>query len=347
MSLASSPLEMPAPEGRSAVLPAERRGLARDEVRMMVARRWSGEMSHDRFHHLDRYLGSGDVLIVNTSATLPASVDARGSGESAFRVHFSSPTQGGLWQVEVRHVDEGGATSPGWDIEEQDLSLPFGVRIRLLARSTRSPRLWLASIEGDVGVEEYLGRHGRPITYGPGARLPIDEYQTIFSTEPGSAEMPSAARPFTPELVTSLITRGVTVLPIVLHAGVSSFEVHEPPGEERYRVPETTAETANLLRSRGGRVIAVGTTVVRALETVSGSDGTIHPGSGTTELVITPDRGVRAVDGMITGWHEPRSSHLLMLEAVGGRALMSRAYEEAVRLDYLWHEFGDSLLILP
>ena len=159
--------------------------------------------------------------------------------------------------------------------------------------------------------------------------------------------MPSAARPFTADLVLELAQRGITVATILLHAGVSSLEAHEMPYPERYRVPGATAAHVNGVHQAGGRVIAVGTTVVRALETVVDGQGTVHPGTGWTELVVTPERGVRAVDGLVTGWHEPEASHLLMLEAVAGRSALERAYAAARREGYLWHEFGDSHLLLP
>ena len=135
-------------------------------------------------------------------------------------------------------------------------------------------------------------------------------YQTVFATEPGSAEMPSAARPFTPELVTRLVSSGVQIAPLLLHTGVASLEDHEPPYEEFFRVPPETADRVNAAKRAGRRVVAVGTTVVRALETVTDGRGTTSPGSGWTDLVITPDRPLRAVNGLITGLHEPRATHL-------------------------------------
>jgi len=171
-------------------------------------------------------------------------------------------------------------------------------------------------------------------------------YQTVFATEPGSAEMPSAGRPFTPELVTRLVSRGIEIAPVLLHTGVASLESHEPPFEEFYRVPRRTAERVAAARRAGHRVIAVGTTVVRALETVTDERGTF-PGEGWTSLVITPDRPVRSVTGLITGLHEPRATHLALLERVASkRCHLERAYAEARQRRYLWHEFGDSHLIL-
>jgi S-adenosylmethionine:tRNA ribosyltransferase-isomerase len=193
----------------------------------------------------------------------------------------------------------------------------------------------------------WLADHGRPIRYGePAEPWPIDAYQTVFAAEPGSAEMPSAARGFTAALVTALVSAGVVIAPLVLHCGLSSPEAGEAPQPERYRVPAATAALVNAARSTGRRVVAVGTTAVRALETVADDDGAVHPGAGWTELVVTPERGVRAFDGLITGWHEPEASHLQLLEAVAGPELLRRSYEQALEHDYLWHEFGDSHLIL-
>ena len=197
-------------------------------------------------------------------------------------------------------------------------------------------------------VVEFLRRHGHPIRYAhtPDER-PIDDYQTVFAVEPGSAEMPSAGRPFTPELVTELVSSGVLMAPVTLHCGVSSLESGESPFPERYRVRAETARLVNAVRGWGGRVIAVGTTVVRALETVAAPDGTVSPGSGLTHLVVTPERGLRAIDALITGWHEPRSSHLSLLEAAAGPELLRRSYAAAEAGGYRFHEFGDSHLIMP
>jgi len=228
------------------------------------------------------------------------------------------------------------------------LELPGGAQAELLARYAGSERLSVARLELGLPAEEYLRRHGRPIRYGYVPEpWPLEAYQTVFAQEPGSAEMPSAGRPFTPELVTELAARGVLFAPLLLHTGVSSPELGEPPYPERYRVPETTARLVNAVHSWGGRVIAVGTTAVRALETVAAPDGSVTAGEGRTSLVVTPERGLRAVDGLLTGWHEPESSHLQLLEAAAGRELLDRSYRAARARRYLWHEFGDVHLILP
>ena len=201
-------------------------------------------------------------------------------------------------------------------------------------------------------VPALLREHGRPIRYSYTERdQPLSVYQTVFSlpTEDGtgSAEMPSAARPFTARLVAELVSRGVQFAPITLHTGVASAEVQEPPYPERFAVSAVSARLINAARAGDGRVIAVGTTAVRAVESAAGDDGVVRARAGWTDLVVTPERGVRVVDGLLTGLHEPEASHLLMLEAVAGRAAVGRSYEEALRGLYLWHEFGDVHLILP
>ncbi len=209
-------------------------------------------------------------------------------------------------------------------------------------------RLWVATLELGQRALSWLATHGRPIRYGYVDRgWPIEMYQNVYAVEPGSAEMPSAGRPFTPEVITRLAAKGVGVTPLVLHTGVASLEADELPYPERVRVPESTAARVNAAHRGGHRVIAVGTTVVRGLETSVGDDGLAHPYDGWTDLVVSPAHGVRVTDGMLTGWHEPASSHLLMLEAIAGPDLLRDSYDAALRERYRWHEFGDVHLILP
>jgi S-adenosylmethionine:tRNA ribosyltransferase-isomerase len=228
------------------------------------------------------------------------------------------------------------------------LTLAGGAELEIVAPYASGARLLLARVNGDVPVTTYLARHGDPIRYEyVDAAWPLEAYQTAYATVPGSAEMPSAGRPFTPELITALGAAGVLLAPVTLHTGVSSPERYESPYPEPYEVPVATARIVNAVRDWGGRVIAVGTTVVRALETVAGPDGRVRPGSGWTGLVVTPARGVWAVDGLLTGWHEPEASHFQMLEAVAGSELLGHSYRAALEHGYLWHEFGDSQIILP
>jgi S-adenosylmethionine:tRNA ribosyltransferase-isomerase len=331
MSALAAPLRLEAQE------PPEVRGLGRDDVAMLVATRDELGLVHAAFRDLPRFLEPGDLLVVNTSATLPAALPAA----DGLELRLSTQVAPDRWLLELR-------TSRGGQLrghcEGELVELPEGRSAELLARHAGG-RLWLARVEID---EPFLGRHGRPIRYGYVSQAwPLEAYQTVFALEPGSAEMPSAGRPFTPELVTKLVGRGVHVAPVTLHTGVSSPERGEAPYPERYRIPAATARLVNAVRGWGGRVIAVGTTVVRALETVTGPDGTVRGGGGWTNLVVTPERGLRAVHGLLTGWHEPESSHLELLEAVVGAELLERSYRAAQARGYLWHEFGDVHLILP
>ncbi|HEV2785974.1 MAG TPA: S-adenosylmethionine:tRNA ribosyltransferase-isomerase, partial [Solirubrobacteraceae bacterium] len=333
------------PVRREAHEPPEARGLARDAVRMLVAS-GDGRLAHARARDLPAHLRAGDVLVVNTSATLPAALPARYADGRELRLHLSTPCGGeSRWVVELRDGDERFTRArPG-----ATLALPDAASAKLLAPYLTGARLWVAELDTrGRPLLGYLAEHGTPIRYGYVSRgWPLHDYQTIFATQPGSAEMPSAGRPFTPELVTALVTRGIALAPVVLHTGVSSQEAGEPPYPERYDVPPATARIVNAARAGGGRTIAVGTTVVRALETTAGADGTISPGAGWTRHVVSPASGVRAVDGLLTGWHEPEATHLLMLEAIGGRDLVARSYAAANREGYLWHEFGDVHLLLP
>jgi S-adenosylmethionine:tRNA ribosyltransferase-isomerase len=326
--------------------PSEARGLARDEVRMLVARQSTHELVDSTFRRLPDFVDAGDILVVNTSATVAAAV----ATEDGRVVHFSSTLPGGgdQWVVELRRPC-GAGTLPDADARPGEvIALDGGGALELVRPFPEDgpPRLWVASPRLAHAVLEYLARHGHPIRYGcTELSWPIEAYQTAFAVHPGSAEMPSAARGFTPELVTRLVTKGVGIVPITLHTGVSSQEAHEPPYAEWYRVAPATAERVNAAHASGHTVIAVGTTATRALETVSDPNGRVHAGEGWTELVITPERGVRAVDGLLTGWHEPEASHLQLLEAVAGRALLDVSYAAALELGYRWHEFGDLHLI--
>jgi S-adenosylmethionine:tRNA ribosyltransferase-isomerase len=327
--------------------PPEARGLTRDGVRMLVAERGSGRLVHSTFVLLPTFLDPGDLVVVNTSGVLAAAVAATAADGTPVVVHFSTRLDDGRWVVELRQPVE--HTTQRWSgaIVPRDIELGVDATMHLDERYAGSSRLWVATLDLPQPVLTWLAGHGQPIRYGYVERpWPISMYQNVYVTEPGSAEMPSAGRPFTPEVITRLMAKGIDVAPLVLHTGVASLESTELPYPERVKVPAPTAERVNATRSRGGRVIAVGTTVVRALET-AGETGVVEPFDGWTDLVITPERGVRVVDGLLTGWHEPEASHLLMLEAVGGRELLERSYAASLAEGYLWHEFGDEHLILP
>ena len=336
------------PPERIADRPIEARGGRRDQTRLLVARRSSELMVDATVAELPAFLRAGDVLVVNTSATVPAAVPTR----DGHLLHLSTELPGGLWVVERREPCGAGSAPSAGDWAGASLPLPGGGRADLLAPFPLSAgpvsRLWVAALDLPGGLLPYLTRYGRPIRYGcVGTAWPLADYQTVFATVPGSAEMASAGRPFTPELVTALVAAGVVVAPLLLHTGVSSQEAGEPPYPERYAVPAPTATQVNAARAEGRRVVAVGTTVARALETVGDESGRAHAGSGWTEHVITPASGLRLLDGILTGWHEPAASHLDLLEAVAGRAVLERSYAHALEAGYLWHEFGDVHLVLP
>jgi S-adenosylmethionine:tRNA ribosyltransferase-isomerase len=327
--------------------PPEQRGLSRDGVRLLAAT--PDGVVHARFSDLPRFLSAGDLLVVNTSATIAAAVSGRRGDGRAVAVHLSAVLEDATWVVELRAdaADRGQVTDA---LSGETVWLPAGESITLLDRypDPAATRLWraAATVSGEAG--DYLAQHGRPIRYSyVPEQWPLAAYQTVFARDAGSAEMPSAGRPFTAELVTRLISAGVFFAPVTLHAGVASLEAGEPPLPERFTVPEPTAQLVNLTRAAGRRVIAVGTTVTRALETAAGPDGTTRASRGWTRLVLGAGRPARVVTGLITGWHEPRSSHLALLQAVAGPTLVHTAYAAAEESGYLWHEFGDSCLLLP
>lgn len=343
------------PPELEASAPPEARGLARDKVRLMVSYRSDNHLEHARFDEIGNFLEPGDVLVINTSGTMPAAMKAIGAAGFPFELHLSTRLPADLWVIELRLI-EGKKSEPFFDAQAGEvIQLPEGASARLLTAytdncltSSNKTRLWIARLQLSLPLSEYLARNGFAIRYDYVKQAwPIEYYQTVYASEIGSAEMPSAGRPFTPELITELVSKGVQIAPMILHTGVASQEAHEPPYEEYYQVPAMTASIINNAKFAGKRTIAVGTTVVRALESVSDDRGHVHPGEGWTGLVVTPGRGIRVVDGLLTGFHEPQASHLAMLAALAGHKHISIAYHEALASRYLWHEFGDIHLILP
>ena len=331
-------------------LPTEKRGIRRDEVRLMVSERHNDAIHHQQFHQLDQFLQAGDVIVFNTSGTIKAALEATWQDNTRLKVHFSTPLPNQRWLVELREIKSNGnerffkaragdviAFKHGGNLL---LSRPYYQDINYQHQDHL--QLWEAELSLPLSFERYLEHFGTPIRYKYiKETYPLSYYQTVFATEMGSAEMPSAGRAFTPELITRLVAKGVQFLPILLHTGIASLEVNEKPYDEFYRVPEPTATTLNLAREQGRRIIAVGTTVVRALETVTSPEGITKAGEGWTSVYITPQRGLYAVNALLTGFHEPRASHLLMLEALADRSHLEIAYTAAVKEQYQWHEFGD------
>lgn len=335
------------PGDHEAASPPEARGLARDEVRMLVA--GPGGLDHRRVRDLPSVLHPGDLLVVNTSATLPAAVDLAPQGGDAGRaLHVSTQLDDGDWVVEVRRTDNGG---PGRTTVGATLRLPGGLALHVRAPYPQGQtRLWRVTPEPATDRTAYLTEHGRPISYRYiEGEWPLEARQNVYAAVPGSAEMPSAGRPLSERVLVRLAAAGVVVAPVVLHTGVSSQEKHEPPQPERYVVPAATARLVESARRAGHRVVGVGTTVVRALETAADRDGRVRAAAGWTSLVLGPDRPARVVDGLLTGLHESGASHLGLLRAVAGDPLVDRAYEAVTHgpRRYLWHEFGDTMLFLP
>lgn len=336
--------------------PIEARGLRRDETRLMVSWRAKDAIEHTVFQNLPDVLEAGDVVVINTSGTRKAALPIVRADGTDLQLHISTQLPADMWAVEIRKPN-GVATQPFYTAQAgETFDLPGGGSVQLHTpyqtalrnRPHTNVRLWVATLQLPFDIDLYLDMYGMPIRYGYVQNdWPIDVYQTVYTTEMGSAEMPSAGRAFTPEVITQLVAKGVQIAPLILHTGVASLEADEPPYEEFYRVPAETAQVINTARQNGRRIIAVGTTVVRALETVTDTRGHVSPGEGWTTLVVTPNRPMRAVDGLLTGMHEPTATHLSMLQALAGLDHLKKTYEAALEEKYLWHEFGDLHLILP
>ncbi len=351
------PIKFSLPPELEAAEPPEARGLRRDRVRLMVSNYSDGRIRHAHFYDVPDFLDAGDVVVINTSGTRSAALCALREDGTELELHLSTHLDDGLWTVEPRSIHAGGKSKHfEGALSGERLSLPGGASVAFHepytsdcdANVKASQTLWVGSIELPSTVDEYLLRWGFPIRYNyVKDKWPASYYQTVYATETGSAEMPSAGRAFTPELLSRLASRGIEVLPLILHTGVSNVETHEPPYKEFYRVLAKTAQGVTRARREGRRVVAVGTTVVRALESVTDVKGQVHAGEGWTCLAVTPERGLRAVTALLTGFHEPEATHLAILEALAGRVHVQSAYTEALQHGYLWHEFGDLHLILP
>ena len=357
-ALAGGPVfELPA--GLLATGPAESRGLARDGVRLMVAS--AAGIEHRVASALPAVLRAGDVLVLNTSETLPAALRGVLPSGEAMEVHLSTVDHAGSypaalaaresrWVVEVRAAGPLGGTQSYAPRAGAAIRLAGGASLRVLDSAppgATQSRLWTADLETPLPLLEFLREHGEPIRYGyVSAPWPLSAYRNEYADTPGSVELPSAGRAITTRMLRRLRARGVQIATLTLHCGVSSMESHDPPYPEWFSVPAASADLVNEARWAGRRVIAVGTTAVRALESVAEPHGFVHAGSGWTDLVVTPERGVSTVDGLLTGWHEPAASHHAMLAAVASPELIRASYRAALSAGYLWHEFGDLHLLL-
>lgn len=317
--------------------PPEYRGVARDAVRLLVTDRGSRTQRHARFFELPSLLRAGDLLVVNDSATVPAAIVATRANGQTVPLHVATMIDARVWTAEPR----------GPVLRGEELRLPSGgSAVTIAPVDPEHPRLWYVWFQLPLPMQSYLAKAGEPIRYGyVTRRFPLSEYQTMFGREPGSAEMPSAARPFTPRVVTALHQRGVRIATITLHCGVSSFEAPERPPTERFAVPYCTSEAVNEARSEGRRTIAVGTTALRALESAVRGDR-IVAASGWTDLVVDASHAVRSADGLLTGFHDRAATHRWMLQSLLDRELLDAAYETAAEHSYHYHEFGDVHLII-
>jgi S-adenosylmethionine:tRNA ribosyltransferase-isomerase len=350
----ASPFTFRLPPELSAKEPPERRGIRRDQVRLLVIDRARGHIEHSRFDKINNYLRTGDLLVFNSSRTLPASLrgcDCSAAHGPCMEVRLAEHLPDDSW-LALLLCEQGDPFGCGLRAG-MPIEFAEGLTATVIERDKNIPRLWQLhfSISGTQLVD-LIYRLGKPIRYEyVSAPWDLDYYQTVYAKEPGSAEMPSAGRAFTWKLLLDLKRRGIDSAYIVLHTGLSSYMDDEldrahPASEEEYFVSATTAEKINRARENGGRVIAVGTTAVRALESAVEESGRLRAQHGYTRLRIDNEHRLKAVDSLLTGLHEPEASHLDLLSAFLPAAQIRAAYEEAIERRYLWHEFGDLNLIL-
>jgi S-adenosylmethionine:tRNA ribosyltransferase-isomerase len=347
----SAPFSFVLPPELAAQAPAERRGLNRDAARLLVVDRWFHLARHTSFDHLGDFLRPGDLLVFNSSRTLPASLLGSVAGGPEVELRLAEHLPDGSWLALV--ICRAGELFACGIHEGMVVEFGKGLTATIGQRDERIGRLWRVSFSASgAALLDLLYKLGRPVRYEyVSAPWGLDYYQTVYAREPGSAEMPSAGRAFTWKLLFDLKRRGIETASIVLHTGLSSYldddmDARHLASEEEYFVSEEAAAKINRARRAGRRVIAVGTTVVRALESVADEAGHVTARHGYTRLRITANHTLRAVDGLLTGLHEPEASHLDLLTAFLPAEVIRETYEEAVRLGYLWHEFGDLNLIV-
>ena len=341
------------PAELSADRPPERRGLSRDRVRLLVIDRYADTFTHTRFDRITDFLTPGDLLVFNSSRTLPATLMGKDrDSKLAIEVRLAELLPDGTWLALLlpsspQKTDEVLARRLILDFES-DLSC------EVIARDKRIRRLWqLRFSKSGTEFLDLLYRIGQPIRYRYlSAPWRLSYYQNVYALQPGASEMPSAGRAFTWQLLLQLRSQGVESASIILHTGLSSYldndlDRQHLASEEEFWVSEETADKIRRTKDAGHRVIAVGTTVVRALESAAAEfSGKVRACHRYTEMRITGDYKLQAVDGLLTGLHEPEASHLDLLAAFVPPVKIYAAYNEAIQRRYLWHEFGDLNLIL-
>lgn len=331
------------PNELNATLPPEKRGLRRDHVRMMVLNRCTGEVNHDRFFHLSHYLQPGDLIILNNSRTIPALLRGK------WKRDWNELSQ----DVEVRLAKR--RNEDTWDAFIMANPIKVGDKLlfsdelisTVIAEKENSPLKTIQFNKRGTDLYNIIYSIGEPIRYEYIEKpWGLDDYQTVFASHPGSVEMPSAGRAFSWELLFKLKQKNIGLDFIQLHTGLSYFDEHwelkPEENEEEYQLSAVTMEKIVRTKTDGGRVIAVGTTVVRALETAARTGNL----SGFTNLYVNQETPLKVVDGILTGFHEPKASHLDMLTAFIPEQHLLHAYHQAIDKGYLWHEFGDMNLIL-
>ena len=326
---------------------AQRPLARRDASRLMVVDRSSGEIRHKTFTDIADLVAPNDVLVVNRTRVIRARLlGSRASGAPA-EILLLKPLGDARYEA---MVSPGGKLKPG-----RRVTIAPGFEAEILEVTERRTRV--VRLEADEPLDEAIEKHGHvplpPYIERPDASEDAERYQTVFAREKGSVAAPTAGLHFTPELLSSLERRGAATAEILLHVGAGTFkpvEVDDPAAhvmhEEWYRVTPEAARTVNERRAAGGRVWAVGTTTVRTLETVSSDDGRIREGEGETRIFIRPGHRFRAVDRMVTNFHLPRSTLIMLVAAFAGYELTMRAYQEAVEARYRFYSYGDAMAII-
>lgn len=345
----TSTIQFELPTQLACPLPTEERGVARDQVRLLVTSENGESIEHSHFDRLADFLQAGDLLVVNTSATLPAAIPLDLPQGKQGVLHLSNKLPNGRWLVEIRAIQDNKTRRWKEGNKGMYFELPNGGHLKLIERFYNQDHLldlWEVELSTPINIEAYLLESGRAIKYNHVQKsYPLAYYQTCFSSSPGSAEMPSAARGFTPDLLNELLKKGVLFAPVLLHTGVSSLEIDEKPYPEYMEISQLSASKIRLAKEQGRRVIAVGTTAIRAVESATDKEGSIQAFKGHTSLFIHQDDSMKIVDALLTGFHEPMASHLHMLQALVSGEHLEKAYDEAISNDYFWHEFGDLHLI--
>ncbi|MHB1629671.1 MAG: S-adenosylmethionine:tRNA ribosyltransferase-isomerase [Bacilli bacterium] len=346
-SLTANELTLTAsPAAKPAVSPAEWRRQGRDDVSLLVIDGATNSIFHRRFAQLASCLHAGDLVVVNTSGTMAAALPAHFHG-APLRLHIAVELPDGAYVVERRGANGEPDPTP---FASGDRVQVGGCDVAVVGAYHPRSRLWIVRAPQPLW---HLARQlGEPIRYGyVKASVPIADYQTIFARVPGSAEMPSAGRPFTHRNLRELARRGVQIRSLTLHTGLSSHEVQgrlddHPVLPEWYDIPEATAAAVRTARREGRRIVAVGTTVVRALEGMWSERREIGGCSGWTRHLVTPDAPPQIVSALVTGMHDNHTSHLALLLSFAERTLLERGYAQAIERGYEWHEFGDVSLVI-